>query len=254
MDASLAPLDAIVPSSVNLLSNRSGGSPTSMDEISIPRYVFIGPKGGDDAIRLGLFAGIHGDEPEGTLALVQFLRWLDLHPGHTTGYCLWIYPVCNPTGFERASRFTADGVDLNREFWRGSRRPEVRFLEAELRAHAFHGIIALHTDDTSDGFYGYANGATLTEHLLEPALRAAEEFLPRNQKPVIDGFAARNGMIRDNFPGVLAAPPEVPLRPFEIILETPQSPPAALKQSALLAALRAILVEYRRLVAYAPNL
>ena len=31
----------------------------------LPRYLFIGPKGGDDTIRVGLFAGIHGDEPEG---------------------------------------------------------------------------------------------------------------------------------------------------------------------------------------------
>ena len=43
----------------------------------LPRYLFIGPKGGDDMIRVGLFAGIHGDEPEGVHALIQFLTVLE---------------------------------------------------------------------------------------------------------------------------------------------------------------------------------
>ena len=83
-------------------------------------------------------------------------------------------------------------------------------------AHAFHGIISLHTDDSSQGFYGFASGATLTRNLIEPALQAAEQFLPRNGDEPIDGFRARNGIIRDTYPGVLSAPPKVRPRPFEI--------------------------------------
>ena len=77
---------------------------------------------------------------------------------------------------------------MNREFWKNSAEPEVRLLQAELVSRSFHGIIALHTDDTSDGFYGIVRGATLTKHLIEPALQAAEKFLPRDERPVIDGF------------------------------------------------------------------
>src|SRR5207244_3454269 len=29
----------------------------------LPAYLFLGPRGGGDPIRIGLFAGIHGDEP-----------------------------------------------------------------------------------------------------------------------------------------------------------------------------------------------
>jgi predicted deacylase len=201
-----------------------------------------------------LFAGIHGDEPEGTFALVQFLRLLDTTPELAMGYCLFVYPVCNPTGFEAGTRHSRDGQDLNREFWTGSRCPEVRFLETELTANAFHGIISLHTDDTSHGFYGYAHGATLTEHLIEPALMAAEQFLPRNRAGVIDGFSASNGVIRDGFRGVLSSPPEARPRPFEIILETPKAAPQGLKQAAFVAALQSILTNYRELIAFAPNL
>ena len=156
-------------------------------------------------------------------ALIQFLRLLEQKPELATGYCLFVYPVCNPTGFEDRTRYARSGKDLNREFWTGSAEPEVKLLQSELLAHSFHGIISLHTDDSSHGFYGYAHGATLTTNLIKPALQAAEQFLPRNGNGTIDGFRARNGIIRDRFPGVLSAPPKVRPRPFEIILETPQS-------------------------------
>jgi hypothetical protein len=71
---------------------------------------------------------------------------------------------------------------------------------------------------------------------------------------VIDGYPARNGVIRDAYDGVLSAPPKVRPRPFEIILETPQTPPAYLKELSLVAALQSILTEYRKFIAYAPNL
>ena len=43
-----------------------------------------------------------------------------------------------------------------------------------------------------------AGGATLTRHLIEPALQAAEEFLPRDSRSLIDGFQARDGIIYAN--------------------------------------------------------
>jgi hypothetical protein len=127
-------------------------------------------------------------------------------------------------------------------------------LQAELISRSFQGIISLHTDDTSDGFYGFVGGATLTKNLIEPALQAAEKFLPRDERPVIDGFRARNGIIRDCYDGILSAPPKVRPRPFEIILETPQTPPAYLKEVAFVVALKTILLEYNKFIAYAPNL
>ena len=250
----LAPLEPIAAGSPSLITNRGAVFESGGQTYELPRYLFVGPKGGDESIRLGLFAGIHGDEPEGVHALIQFLTLLNREPELAKGYCLFVYPVCNPTGFEDRTRQARSGKDLNREFWRGSSEPEIKLLESELAAHALHGIISLHTDDTSHGFYGFAQGATLTRDLIEPALQAAEQFLPRNQDVVIDGFRARNGVIRQNYEGVLRAPPKAGPRPFEINLETPQAPPAYLKEAAFVAALRMILLRYREFIAYAPNL
>ena len=250
----LAPLEQIAKNSPNLVANSEARFEVGGESYTLPRYLFVGPRGGDTPIRLGIFAGIHGDEPEGVHALIRFIQLLEARPELATGYYLSIYPVCNSTGLEDGTRISRSGKDLNREFWRGSSELEVRLLEAELVSRSFQGLISLHTDDTSHGFYGFAHGATLTKHLIEPALAAAEEFLPRNGLPVIDGFNARNGVIRDSYDGILSAPAKLRPRPFEIILETPATPPVFLKELAFVAALKSILSEYRQFIAYAPNL
>src|SRR5882672_3101631 len=191
----LAPLEEIARTSPNLVANHDARFEVNGEGYDLPRYLFVGPRGGDTPIRVGIFAGIHGDEPEGGHAIVQFIQLLEAHPELATGYYLSFYPVCNPTGFEDGTRQARSGKDLNREFWKNSTEPEVRLLQAELVSRSFQGIISLHTDDTSDGFYGIVRGATLTKHLIEPALAAAEKFLPRDGRPVIDGFHARNGII-----------------------------------------------------------
>lgn len=250
----LAPLDEVAARSDRFVSNRASRFQFTGLALILPRYTFTGPEGGGDLIRVGLFAGIHGDEPEGSLALIQFMRLLDQSPTVAEGYRISAYPLCNPTGFEDGTPTARNGKDLDREFWIGSPQPEVRFLEDELLANAFHGIVVLHSDSGSDGVYGLVQGATLTEQLIEPALVAAEAFLPRNRAAVIEGFAAREGVVRNGRLGALSAPPSARPRPFEIVLKVPKAAPQALKQAALVAALQSILRSYRALVAYAPNL
>lgn len=248
VDRLLAPLDELALNSPHFL-RRPLGQGASSEQGVMPRYFLLGPRGGGDYLRLGIFATIHGDEPEGALAVVRFLAHLERHPELAQGYALYFYPVCNPTGFEDRTRHSRSGKDLNREFWKGSTEPEVRWLETEIWTHAFHGIVNLHSDDTSDGLYGYANGAIHSENLLEPALRAGEKFLPRNRRRRIDGFPARRGIIYDSYDGVLRAVPGLPQPPFEVTLETPQKAPLHLQVEAFNTGLEAILTEFRYLMA-----
>jgi hypothetical protein len=254
LEALTAPLDEIARHSTSLIACQPGRFELAGQSHALPRYLFLGPQGGAEALRVGIFAGVHGDEPAGSFALLRFVRVLEEKPEIARGYCLFLYPVCNPTGFEDNTRHSRSGEDLNRAFWRNSRQPEVRLLQSELWSHAFNGIISLHTDNTSDGVYGYAHGALLTRHLLGPALAAASEFLPLNQEDLIDGFRARDSIIRAGYEGMLCAPPGMKPRPFEVILETPHHAPQYLQEAALAVALRTILNEYRHFIAYAQNL
>src|SRR5262245_21331461 len=116
----LAPLDELAECSANFLSRAFGGFCSGGSRYELPRYIYLGPKGGGDTLRLGLFATLHGDEPEGALGLARFIEHLEQNPEIAKGYSLFLYPVCNPTGFEDASRQSRTGRDLNREFWTDS--------------------------------------------------------------------------------------------------------------------------------------
>src|SRR5262249_37411730 len=113
----LATLDPHVDRSESLLWKPSGSFELSGRSYSLPRYLFVGPRGGDNPIRIGLFAALHGDQPEGTSALLKFLTILESNPELARNYFLFIYPICNPTGFEDDTRCSRRGRDLNREFW-----------------------------------------------------------------------------------------------------------------------------------------
>ena len=161
LDRLLATLDQLADNSDHLFKKSFGRFESKGLSYTMPRYLFLGPKGGGDPIRIGIFATIHGDEPEGALALTRFLAALETNPEIAEGFCLFIYPVCNPTGFEDNTRHSRAGKDLNREFWKDSSEPEVRLLETEIWTHAFDGIITLHADDTSNGLYGFVAGTVL---------------------------------------------------------------------------------------------
>lgn len=221
---------------------------------SIARFLFVGPPSGGDYMRIGIFAGIHGDEIGGVHTAIEFVKRLCTHPELARGYEIVVTPICNPTGFMRNTRVSHSGKDLNREFWKGSREPEVMILEKELVNFRFDGNIALHSDDTSDGIYGFIGGATLTRHLLEPAMDKASHILKRNKNKMIDRFDADNGIIEHGYSGILAVPPHVRPRPFEIVFETPLLAPLKDQVDASLLVLETILSEYRTLMAEGINL
>jgi len=232
----------------------AGSFETDAKRYTIPRFVFHGPATSTPPIRLGIFALLHGDEPAGALGLQRFLNRLVDDPVPAAGYELSLYPLCNPTGYEDATRHNRAGLDLNREFWRNSRQPEIEILEAELREQHFDGIIALHADDTSEGIYGYTHGRVLNENLLVPALKASAHVIPINYGALIDGFSATEGIITDCFPGILAPPPEQKPRPFEVIFETPAAAPMTQQVEAISCALQSVLKEYRGFIAQGTNL
>jgi hypothetical protein len=250
--------DLVTESSRHLLSKAVKKFEVGGEEYGIPRFIWSGPAGGNDTFRLGLFATLSGDEPEGAFALTRFISALEQAPELARGYAFSIYPLCNPTGYEDNTRFSRAGHALNRLFWTESNAPEVRFLESEIWMQAFHGIINLRSDADSAGVYGFASGAVISQALLEPALKAAETFLPRNRQRDIEGFPARRGMVYADIynatRGALRAVPGLDNPPFEITLATPRAASVHLQVEAQNAALLAILSEFRSLQAIAQNI
>jgi murein peptide amidase A len=225
------------------------------ERLTLPRFLFAGPgSGGASFLRIGIFGGIHGDEESSARGTIAFLEHLHSDPELARGYELFIYPVCNPTGYADDTRWSRSGLDLNREFWRNSAEPEVILLERQLRNLSFDGIVALHSDDTSNGLYGFVKGHALTRHVLEPALARASTVLPRNFDKSIDNFQANEGIIESGYPGVLSAPPTQHPRPFEIVFETPQLAPMDHQIETHTIALVEILLRFRAIISEAQSI
>jgi hypothetical protein len=236
------------------LKTTLGSWAVGLDEYVLEQFLFVGPRGGGDYCRVGIFAGMHGDETAGIEASVRFLQELARTPELARGYEVYVYPLCNPTGFEDRTRHSRSGRDLNREFWVGSREPEVQLLEQQIRTLRFDGLISLHADADTPGLYAFALGAQVTQYVVEPALAASEKIVPRNCEARIDNFTARNGLIRKGYPGMLCAAPEARPRPFEIVFETPLLAEQELQVEANVVFLRHALEQYQQLMAIGQDL
>ncbi|WP_166442632.1 succinylglutamate desuccinylase/aspartoacylase domain-containing protein [Phragmitibacter flavus] len=221
--------------------------------ITIPKLVYT-PGRKQQIIKVGIFARLHGDEEAGTHAAFDLIRWAWNDPEEIHDFSLHVYPICNPSGRNLGTRHSINDRDLNREFWTGSQEPEVVYLENELKRERYHIIISLHADEDSDGVYGFVSGDVLSAQVLKPALAAAEKHLPINREPLIDGFLAKDGIVTEGYQGVLSAPPDQHPRPIEIVFETPNRASMEKQVAANVDAVKAILAQYRLLLAHAPNL
>jgi protein MpaA len=103
-----------------------------------------------------ILAGIHGDEPAGTV-LTRMLRYhLVRHPALFEGKTVVIVPALNPDGLTRNQRRNAHEVDLNRNFDSRNRKPvkgygkeplsepEARFITELIRRYQPGRIVSLH--------------------------------------------------------------------------------------------------------------
>src|SRR5882762_3785594 len=91
----LSRLYALANEGANLVASSLGIVQGGPQQLELPRFVFTGPHGGGDSVRFGLFAGIHGDEPAGVLALIRLVEGLIAQPDLAAGYRLFLYPACN---------------------------------------------------------------------------------------------------------------------------------------------------------------
>ncbi len=254
MTDAIAPLNRVAAGSINLVRKPFRVLRENSPDIYIPRYLFVGPKGGAEPIRVGFFAGIHGNEPEGTYALIDFIQALEVTPNVAKNYCLFVYPVLNPTGFEADTRLTGDGVNIPNEIWKNSLSPEVQALQSELWMHAFDGIISFKTDPAAQELAIAVSGPIFFRHILSIELPVAQDLLPQTVNSSRNAFPAWKRVFLNETNELIRAAPGLKPRPFEILITIPRQAPPYLQRAAVNLVLQSILTEYRNFISFGANI
>lgn len=138
-----------------------------------------------------LSAGVHGDEPAGTEALVT---WAEQNAARLATLPLLLFPCLNPHGLAANSRHDAGGHDINRSFHNG-RHAVARSVSRLVESTRFSAALHLHEDYDAEGAYVYEL-TRKDEGWGRKLLAAADPLIPRDHRPRIDGRHAADGLIR----------------------------------------------------------
>ena len=147
--------------------------------------------------RVMIAAGIHGDEPAGVEAALQFLETNAGDEELLSRFQITVFPCNNPTGWERNTRENWQGIDLNRGFATQDPAPEVALITRALQGRCFDLVFEMHEDVDSPGLYLYELSDDPTQYIGERIIEAAAVAgCPINHSRTIEGMGARGGVIR----------------------------------------------------------
>lgn len=136
-------------------------------------------------------AGIHGDEPGATEALIT---WAEANLQNLANGDFLIFPCLNPWGLIHNNRLDSEGRDLNRLFHHDE-IGMIHSLKTTIRDCCFAIALTLHEDYDGQGFYLYeiAKAAKASKfakddpYFGEELLKIVASILPVDSRPKIDG-------------------------------------------------------------------
>jgi murein peptide amidase A len=208
----------------------------------IPRYIFLGDQPGESEIRLGIFAGLRGEDNAGAKAIAEFIDDLVTIPSLGSAFRIYAYPTANPLSYTSGtSRKQTDRTAAN-ETGRKVRFPETELIEREIFVVQFHGVVIIHTTDQPEGLQAAVYGANLHEALVSPILSSLQPLFPTTELPVLDSSFS------------LTADTVLKQRPFELALGIPRSGWRGLYSMGLRIALHTAVEQYRSYLAQANNI
>ncbi len=136
-------------------------------------------------------AGIHGDEPASTEALIA---WAEKNARLLNELPLLLFPCLNPWGLVNNARANIAGVDLNRAFHRTD-QPVVTAVRQAVASLQFAAALMLHEDYDGQGVYLYEI-QRVQPKWGEALLTAARPHVPTDPRALIDGRKVVRGIHR----------------------------------------------------------
>jgi murein peptide amidase A len=148
-----------------------------------------------DLLPVFISAGIHGDEPAGVWAALEFLKRYPALPAFYRNIQFTILPCMNPYGYEHKKRVNAQGLDLNRQFRTGHPPAEVRFVKEVVGGWAYALAMEFHEDVDSPGFYLYELTQGGEPSWGREIIELVAQKFPINLNREIEGTSAEAGLI-----------------------------------------------------------
>ena len=137
-------------------------------------------------------AGIHGEEPAGPLAILEFLRTFDYKKYKSIK--IIIFPVANPHGFDRGIRRNFLNKDLNGHFCNKKLSGENKILYNFIKDENIFFFHALHEDEEEKRFYLYLFEKN-KEKIYRDIIKLAEKYFLINRNKKIYDDPSINGLI-----------------------------------------------------------
>jgi hypothetical protein len=208
----------------------------------IPRYIFVGDQPGESEIRLGIFAGLRGEDTVGAKAIVEFIDDLVADPSLGSAFRIYAYPAVNPLSDRTGAPGKQADHPVVNENGRKVKFPEAFLIEREIFVVQFHGLVVIHSTDDAKGLQAAVYGADLREALVSPILSSLQSLFPTNELPALDASFS------------LTADAVLKQRPFELALRIPRSGWPGLYSIGLRIALHTAVEQYRSYLAQANNI
>jgi len=206
----------------------------------IPRYIFVGDQPGESEIRLGIFAGLHGEDKVGAKAIVEFIDDLVAMPSLGSAFRIYAYPKVPHSYTPGTARKRTDRSVAN-ETGRKVKLPEA-LIEREMFVVQFHGLVVIDTSDEPEGLQAAVYGANLHEALVSPILSSLRPLFPTAELPALDSSSS------------FTTDTVLKQRPFELALRIPRSGWHGLYSIGLRIALHSAVEQYRSYLAQANNI
>lgn len=152
--------------------------------------------------RILINAGIHGNEPAGTLCLIELIEDLAGNKRDCQKCGLDILLLVNPWGYCHDIRYNRDGRDINRDFSE-LKSQEAKIVKKFLEGRKYNLCLDLHEDPECRGFYLYQYSMpdeTIAAQIVAAVRNMGYEIEPNSTK---NFMSLDNGTIRVPMAGVL---------------------------------------------------
>ncbi|MBI3610130.1 MAG: M14 family metallocarboxypeptidase [Nitrospirae bacterium] len=170
---------------------KTAGGPYPFYHLSI-----TSPEAGNPERRtVFLGGGIHGDEPGGVWAVMEFLRRYPMQPDRYRRFEFTLLPCMNPFGYEHNTRANAAGIDLNRQFRNTAPPIEVQRVKKAVGGRPFFLTMEFHEDVDTPGFYLYELTQKGEPSWGREMIARIGARYPVNRNQEIEGLPAEEGLI-----------------------------------------------------------